>query len=124
MDLQLFYPGHAADKAAEMEFVELGDFDAGGAGVFWSNDGGPSPWEMHPNRDELLHVIEGEIEIEIEVLPEKSGNSETVTLKSGGFLIVPRGCWHRQTIRGKSQEFYLTPGESLHSHADDPRLEP
>jgi mannose-6-phosphate isomerase-like protein (cupin superfamily) len=122
MDLQLFYLAHAADQAAEMEFVELGNFDAGAAGVFWSNDGGPSPWEMHPDCDELLHVIEGEIDIE--VLPVKSGNSERVTLMAGGFLIVPRGCWHRQTIRGKSKEFYLTPGQTLHSHADDPRFEP
>jgi mannose-6-phosphate isomerase-like protein (cupin superfamily) len=50
---------------AEMEFRELSRFDDGHAGVFWSAAGGPSPWEMHPDCDEMLQVLEGEIEFEV-----------------------------------------------------------
>jgi len=120
MVAQLFNPSARADAAAEMEFCELASFDAGGAGVFWSEQGGPSPWEMHPECDELLHVIEGEIAIE--VLPTNGGQSEVHNVKTGWFLVVPKGCWHRQTILVRSKELYLTPGPTQHSHADDPRI--
>lgn len=119
MKLSPFNPSEIASNSAEMEFVDLGDFDDGGAGVFWSEVGGPSPWEMHPDCDELLHTIEGEIEIE--VLPLDGGASSTVVLISGSYLIVPKGCWHRQNIKARSKEFYLTPGRTLHSNDDDPR---
>lgn len=119
MKLSPFNPSEIASDAAEMEFRDLGSFNEGGTGVFWSEEGGPSPWEMHPDCDELLNAIEGEIEIE--VLPLDGGPSTVVLLTSGSFLIVPKGCWHRQTIRAKSKEFYLTPGRTLHSNDDDPR---
>lgn len=119
MKLSAFNPSNVASEAAEMEFCDLGSFDEGGAGVFWSEKDGPSPWEMHPDCDELLHTIEGEIEIE--VLPLDGGLSSKVLLTSGCYLIVPRGCWHRQDIRVKSKEFYLTPGRTLHSNDEDPR---
>lgn len=119
MKLSPFNPSEVASDAAEMEFCDLGNFDNGGAGVFWSEEGGPSPWEMHPDCDELLHAIEGEIEIE--VLPLDGGASSVVLLTSGSYLIVPKGCWHRQYIRAKSKEFHLTPGRTLHSNDDDPR---
>ncbi|WOJ94815.1 cupin domain-containing protein [Congregibacter variabilis] len=120
MKLQVLNPHQTAMDSKEMEFRDLGSFDDGGAGVFWSNEGGPSPWEMHPDCDELLHVMEGEIDIE--VLPKEGGEASVATVGPGCFLVVPRGCWHRQTIRKKSSEFYVTPGKTLHSSADDPRV--
>ena len=119
MKLSPFNPSDTVTKAREMEFCTLGDFDDGGAGVFWSEKGGPSPWEMHPDCDELLHVLEGEIEVE--VLPNDGGHAQMALLTKGLYLIVPKGCWHRQYIKTKSKEFYLTPGTTLHSNKDDPR---
>ena len=107
-DLEAYDPSAVADGLAEMEFRELARFDAGHAGVFWSEAGGPSPWEMHPDCDEMLHVLEGEIEVEV--------------LPAGSFLVVPRGCWHRQTLLARTKELYLTPGRSLHSTDADPRI--
>ena len=104
-----------------MDFKELCRFDDGAGGVFWCSEGGLSPWEMHPDCDELLHVIEGEIEVE--VLPRDGGEAVGAMVSSGCFLVVPRGCWHRQRLLAKSTEFYLTPGRTLHSHAEDPRDE-
>ncbi len=102
-----------------MDFRDLCEFDDGSGGVFWSSEGGPSPWEMHPDCDELLHVIEGEIEVE--VLPSAGGEAVSATVRSGCYLVVPKGCWHRQCLRSKSTEFYLTPGRTLHSQSEDPR---
>ncbi len=121
MELQLFDPRTVAKQSDEMEFQDLCQFGDGGGGVFWSSEGGPSPWEMHPDCDELLHVIDGEIEVE--VLPSNGDAAVSVTIKSGCYLVVPKGCWHRQYLRKRSTEFYLTPGRTLHSHSADPRLD-
>ena len=112
-------PGAVADGLAEMDFKELVPFGEGHAGVFWSEAGGPSPWEMHPDCDEMLHVLEGEIALE--VLPASGGPALETRVPSGSFFVVPRGHWHRQTLLARTKEFYLTPGPSLHSTAADPR---
>jgi mannose-6-phosphate isomerase-like protein (cupin superfamily) len=119
MRLQLFNPGEVAARSEEMDFRELGTFDAGMAGVFRTPESGTSPWEMHPDCDELLYVIEGEIDVD--VLPPDGGPQSVANLKAGWFLIVPKGCWHRQHILTPSQEFFLTPGKTLHSEQEDPR---
>lgn len=121
MEISLFNPSESVKDLQEMEFSDLGAFDDGSAGVFWSRAGGPSPWEMHPDSDELLHVIEGEIELEI--LPSDGGDPIFATVKTGWYLVIPRGCWHRQTLQENSKEFYLTPGQTLHSMSADPRNE-
>ena len=119
MKLQVFDPRAVAKETDEMNFRDLCEFGDGGGGVFWSSEGGPSPWEMHPDCDELLHVIDGEIEVE--VLPSDGGEIVGATIKAGCYIVVPRGCWHRQYLRTKSTEFYLTPGRTLHSQSEDPR---
>lgn len=119
MKLQVFDPREIAQEAEELDFRDLCEFDDGGGGVFWSSEGGPSPWEMPPDCDELLHVIEGEIEVE--VLPSEGGEAIAAIVRAGSYLVIPKGCWHRQYLRAKSTEFYLTPGRTLHSQAEDPR---
>ena len=99
--LALFNPAQIAASIDEMEFRHLSNFDDGAVGVFWSEAGGPSPWEMHQDCDELLHVIAGEIEVE--VLPDDGGESCVVTVSEGDVLVVPRGCWHRQTLNPRRQ---------------------
>ena len=121
MKIEVVNPSEELDNANEMDFLEFSKFNSGGSGAFWSNAGGLSPWEMHPECDELLHVIEGKVEIEI--LPEVSGDGQLIMLTAGSFIVVPRGCWHRQSILEKTKEYYVTPGPTLHSQADDPRNE-
>jgi mannose-6-phosphate isomerase-like protein (cupin superfamily) len=120
-ELKAHDPSAVADRLAEMEFRQLARFDAGHAGVFWSEAGGPSPWEMHPDCDELLQVLQGEIEVE--VLPRDGAAGVKTRVAAGSFLVVPRGCWHRQNLLARTKEFYLTPGRSLQSFAADPRRE-
>lgn len=111
-------PRSVAAAAAEMDFRTLSDFGAGQLGVFRSAAGGPSPWEMHPECDELLQVLEGEIELEI--LPP-TGAAERRVVGAGELIVVPQGRWHRQTLRVATVELYLTPGPTEHSTAEDPR---
>jgi mannose-6-phosphate isomerase-like protein (cupin superfamily) len=118
-ELRAYDPSAVADSLAEMDFRQLARFDAGHAGVFWSEAGGPSPWEMHPDCDEMLQVLEGEIEVE--VLPEDGGAGVKTLVAAGSFLVMPRGCWHRQNLLARTKELYLTPGRSLQSTASDQR---
>lgn len=120
MKTEAVNPSLQLDSAKEMDFLSLSGFNSGETGAFWSNAGGPSPWEMHPECDELLHIIDGKIELEI--LPEGSGDGVTYTLTSGTFIVVPKGCWHRQNILERTKEYYVTPGPTLHSSSDDPRV--
>lgn len=120
LEIHVSKPGEVVARLREMEFHQLADFNGGHIGVFWSEAGGPSPWEMHPECDELLHVIDGEIEVEI--LPRKAKEEgQTASVTAGSFIIIPCGCWHRQTMRARTKEMYLTPGPTEHSSAEDPR---
>ncbi len=120
MTATAFDPQAIADTLKEMEFATLTAFNEGGVGVFWSEAGGPSPWEMHPDCEEMLYVLEGEIEVEI--LPRAGGTGEKTVVPSGSFIVIPRGCWHRQDMLARTKELYLTPGSTEMSHALDPRL--
>ena len=104
------------DALPEMEFRNLGSFNEGGVGVFWSTDG-TSPWERHPDDDEMLHVLKGNIDVTVLT----DGGPVTTRVTAGCVFIVPRGLWHRQTLHGTVQELYVTPGRTEHSSADDPR---
>lgn len=121
-DIMVCNPGATVTGLEEMEFRRLADFNDGHVGVFWSEVGGPSPWEMHPECDEMLQVLDGEIEVE--VLPQQtSAAALKANVSAGSFVVIPRGCWHRQTIRKRTRELYLTPGPTEHSDAADPRSE-
>jgi quercetin dioxygenase-like cupin family protein len=79
---------------------------------------GLTPWERHPHGDELLHVLEGVVEVT--VLDER----ETVraTLRAGSVFIVPRGLWHRQHAEHSVALMFATPVEEGEtSWAEDPR---
>ena len=102
----------------DLDFREIGKFDNGSVGVFTTGPG-ESPWERHPDNDELLYVLSGEVVITL--LTE--GRPMAVTVSQGAMLIVPRGLWHKHTIERELTELYVTPGETEHSSAEDPRGE-
>lgn len=79
---------------------------------------GVSPvWEMHPDTDELFYVIAGTFEVTI----LKPDGAEHLVAPAGSTLVVPRGLWHKPAAPEGASFMYLTPGQSLHSEADDPR---
>jgi quercetin dioxygenase-like cupin family protein len=76
---------------------------------------GETPWERHAE-DELLHVLEGEVEVTI------LGAASTVNgmARAGQVVVVPRGCWHRQNARATTTLLFVT-GTTDISTAADPR---
>lgn len=76
---------------------------------FLEFDGSWSHWESHPAGDELILLLGGSAEIELEVQPEQM---ETIHLNAEtSACLMPRGSWHR--VRGEpgSRLAFLTPGE-------------
>ena len=102
----------------EMEFHQIAPFNRGNVGVFRCS-AGTSPWERHPEDEELLQVIDGEVDIE--VLTDEG--PVVTTVRAGSLFVVPRGLWHRHRVSTKLTELYLTPGPTDVSTADDPRVE-
>jgi len=65
-------------------------------------------WEVHPNGDEIVVLISGDVEMVLAA----EGAGESVHLREpGSFVIVPRGVWHTAKIRKPTQMMFVTPGE-------------
>ena len=64
-------------------------------------------WELHPAGDELLVMLSGAAEVDLE-LP---GGLHTVPLAAPHALYVPRGTWHRARVRTPGRMLFVTPGE-------------
>lgn len=80
---------------------------------------GESPvWEMHPNTDELFYILEGQFEM---TLLDGDVASEHI-VKPGSIFVVPKGIWHKPAAKNGCKFIYFTPGQSLHSEAEDPRI--
>jgi len=70
---------------------------------------GPSQapgWEMHPDTDELFHVVDGHMEIVIMT----ADGPERVDLPAGSVFVIPRGHWHQPATHGPTSLVFLTPG--------------
>lgn len=78
---------------------------------------GLTPWERHPEADELLHVLEGAVDVT--VLTGEGPVSASVA--AGSVFVVPRGAWHRQHARQGTAVLFAT-GETDISWAEDPRV--
>src|SRR5262245_30070332 len=66
----------------------------------------PHGGELHPDGDELLYLVSGGVDLVL----ERDGGEDVVALRPGQAFIVPRGVWHRVTVREPSHLLYLTPG--------------
>lgn len=63
-------------------------------------------WEMHPNGEEFVYLLGGDIEFLLE-LP--SGVSRTRITEKGA-VVVPRGVWHTARVLTPSRMFFVTMG--------------
>jgi mannose-6-phosphate isomerase-like protein (cupin superfamily) len=76
-----------------------------------------SPWENHPDGDELLYIVAGKID----VILRPDGRQRRVTVRSGSIFVVPRAVWHRQIPRPVATVLSALPtAHGLTSWADDP----
>lgn len=80
---------------------------------------GLTPWERHPDGDELLHVLEGAVDITVLT----DDGPRQVSVEAGSVFVCPQGLWHRQLPRPAVTMLYGTPVEHGEvSFADDPRV--
>jgi PhnB protein len=80
---------------------------------------GQTPWERHPDGDELLLALDGEVE----VTTLTDDGPVTRKLRAGEAFVCPQGLWHRQFAEKSVSMLYGTPIEtSENSMADDPRV--
>jgi quercetin dioxygenase-like cupin family protein len=69
-------------------------------------------WERHPIGDELLYVIAGEIDLQLD-----DGVATTVQrLRKGEAAIVPTGAWHRAVVPVPSRLLFVTPTPARTEH--------
>ncbi|MEO6026359.1 MAG: cupin domain-containing protein [Candidatus Binatia bacterium] len=81
---------------------------------------GETPWERHPDGDELLHVLDGEIDVTVLA----DAGPVHVSVAAGGVFVCPRGLWHRQRPKTAATLLFATPAATTEaSWADDPRVE-
>jgi quercetin dioxygenase-like cupin family protein len=116
--MQSYNIQEAARNLPALAFHTFSSFNKGSVGVFRAARE-TSPWELHPDDDELLYVVEGEIEI----TTLGAAGPVTSVISSGEIFVVPRGVWHRQTIARPTVQVWITPGDTKHSMAEDPRGE-
>ncbi len=77
---------------------------------------GLTPWEHHPDADELLYVLEGAVDVTV-----LTDDGAVVTpVSAGSVFVVPRGLWHRQHARERAGLLFATGATDI-SWADDPR---
>ncbi|MDR7335819.1 cupin [Roseateles asaccharophilus] len=63
-------------------------------------------WEMHPNGDEFVYLLEGDIEF----LLETAEGVVTQRISGRGAVVVPRGTWHTAKVFLPSRMFFITLG--------------
>jgi mannose-6-phosphate isomerase-like protein (cupin superfamily) len=117
--MQRHDPIAIARTLTPFDFREIAPFNGAAFGMFYGNQlEKPSYWELHPDTDEILMVLDGSITVEILTDTDSHG----VTLTAGQFVIVPKGHWHRHAEVHDVVEMFFTPGATVESTADDPRL--
>lgn len=89
-------------------------FDGRGVGILSvESPGARDEWEMHPNQDELLYLLEGAIDVFLRPELEISDDETTLHVLQGEACVVPKGTWHRQVVVHPCKMLFLTP-ETLH----------
>jgi mannose-6-phosphate isomerase-like protein (cupin superfamily) len=109
-----------ARDLAPFDFRLLAPFNGAAFCVYYGDQLEHSDWELHPDTDELLMVLDGSVTVEI--LTES--DCHAVPLTAGTVVVVPKGHWHRHTNVRDVVEVFFTPGTTLETTADDPRNVP
>jgi mannose-6-phosphate isomerase-like protein (cupin superfamily) len=66
----------------------------------------PHDGEMHPDGDELLYLISGALIVTLEL----DEGDVVLDLAAGDAVVVPKGVWHKVTMREPGQLIHITPG--------------
>ena len=106
---------HTTAEEAAPSFATLAPFRDGA--VFAGSFQGSSPWERHPNGDELVHVLDGATTLTMVIDDEM----RVFEMTGGMLVVVPQGCWHRFQAPEGVTVLTMTPQPTEHTTAEDPR---
>lgn len=81
---------------------------------------GKDHWERHLTGDELIHVLDGSMTLEIVC---DDGPPRAFELRAGMVAVIPQGAWHRFLSSQGATQLAATPfpGENIERDVDDPR---
>ena len=79
----------------------------------FSCDGDWGSWEMHPNGDEFVYLLDGDIEFQLETIEGVVARRIT----GRGAVVVPRGVWHTAKVFRPSRMFFITMGAGTEHRA-------
>jgi quercetin dioxygenase-like cupin family protein len=96
-------------------FPRLASFNDGA--IYVGRFAGQTPWERHPDADEMLYVLDGAVDLTL-LTPEGPAQ---LSVAAGSVFVVPRGLWHRQVARPSVTLLAAVPDNSEISEAEDPR---
>lgn len=65
-------------------------------------------WEIHPNGDELVYLLEGDTDL---VLHGDDGETTVRVDRPGSYVVVPKGTWHTARPHAPTRMLFVTPGE-------------
>ena len=87
--------------------------------IFTAKFSGNSPWERHPNGDEIVQIAEGATILHIMA----EDGPQSFALKAGMVAIVPQNTWHRFEAPDGVSLMTATPQPTEHLTVDvaDPR---
>ena len=71
-----------------------------------SGEGDWPHWEMHPEGEEILVLLEGEMTL----ILDQAGTESRHVLAPGNTFIVPRGAWHRAIDQRAVKMLFVTYG--------------
>jgi len=74
-------------------------------GIITMTEDAPHGGEIHPDGDEILYVVSGQLRVVTESDPD-----EEMILNPGQACIVPRGEWHKVSVHEKTRLIHITPG--------------
>jgi quercetin dioxygenase-like cupin family protein len=81
---------------------------------------GKDHWERHLTGDELIHILDGGVSLEVVC---DDGPPKSFELCTGTVAVIPQGAWHRFLSLEGATQFAVTPfpGENIEVDVDDPR---
>jgi len=75
-------------------------------------------WEMHPNGDEIVLLLDGRTTMVLEI----DGREQRIDLAvSGGYVLVPRGTWHTARTSTPCRMLFITAGEGTQHRPAAPK---
>jgi mannose-6-phosphate isomerase-like protein (cupin superfamily) len=96
MDWYAAYGERHGDDGKEGRLVSMHSFSES-----WTS------WEMHPEGDEVVLCISGQITVIQEMA---DGSHVRVTIGPGEYMINPPGCWHTADVDGDATALFITAG--------------